>query len=373
MYLKDKITFESKRFVRANGFLRAPATLARVGVQEYIAAELGLTDRNPTDKVRVYRPPEEVFSAESMASFAELPVTDDHPSEMVNAYNAKDYAIGFSGEKVLQRDGMLEATLTIFDANAISKIEQGKVEISNGYESTLVFETGTTPTGETYDAIQTAIKGNHIALVTRGRAGRDCRIADQDKNTNSQELKPMIIDGISFDLSEQATQAVTKVIKAKDAEKQRADAAEGALAELKAAHKAELDKAIALADDYKSKILDAAALDKMIADRVAELEQVRKVAPDLDTAGKSIAELKREAVKKAIPSLADSASDAYVQARFDILLEDRSTEADPIAQALSQQLTAPVVDAESYKSPSQLAREKYIERNRNAWNKAGAK
>jgi len=47
----------------------------------------------------------------------------------------------------------------------------GKVELSNGYTSEIEFKAGKTNDGFEYDAIQTDIKGNHIAIVDKARCG----------------------------------------------------------------------------------------------------------------------------------------------------------------------------------------------------------
>ena len=136
MYIKDRINLtDSQRKYTDEGFLIVPARIARTGIQEYLAMEMGLEDRNPMDIIKVYRPKEEVFSDESLASFANKIMTDNHPSELVNADNAKKYQIGFSGPEVTV-DGIYAKTmLYVTTSDAIKKIEQGKVELSNGYQS----------------------------------------------------------------------------------------------------------------------------------------------------------------------------------------------------------------------------------------------
>lgn len=59
--------------------------VARTGTQEYMPEELGLG--SGASPVPVYRPEEEVFSPETIASFEGMPVTNDHPPDSVNAGN----------------------------------------------------------------------------------------------------------------------------------------------------------------------------------------------------------------------------------------------------------------------------------------------
>lgn len=64
------------------------------------------------------------------------------------------------------------------DASAIELIETKKMdEISASYWYKAVMESGIY-NGEEYDGIMTDIHGNHVALVTRGRIGRDAVISD---------------------------------------------------------------------------------------------------------------------------------------------------------------------------------------------------
>jgi len=74
MYIQDRLNLPTERTYTEEGFLRVPARISRTGTQTYLAAELGLKDREPTDLIVAYRPPEEVFDPESLASFAAKPV-----------------------------------------------------------------------------------------------------------------------------------------------------------------------------------------------------------------------------------------------------------------------------------------------------------
>lgn len=146
------------------GGAKVGARLSRIGVQEY---------HDGTGKViREYRPPEQVFDEKSLATFITSTVTDGHPEE-VTPQNWKALAVGF----VLNphRDGRyVAADLVIQDAATLKKIDAGDlVEISCGYSTDLVMQSGTSPDGERYDAVQTALRINHVALgpSSWGRAG----------------------------------------------------------------------------------------------------------------------------------------------------------------------------------------------------------
>lgn len=165
----------------SDGYLAVRAKAARIGVQDYLASELGAPSSfKPTDTVRVYRDAAEVFAADSVRSFIGRPITNDHPREAVTSANWRDHARGTVMGAM--RDGdYLAFDLVLMDSASIKAVEDGKRELSNGYQCSLDWTAGTTPDGQAYDARQIGIKGNHVALVDKGRAGPDCAIKDGQK------------------------------------------------------------------------------------------------------------------------------------------------------------------------------------------------
>lgn len=196
---------------RADGTLLVEGVLTRSGVFVYQDAAGG--------ERREYRPPDEVFKADSMGSFEQVPLTDNHPGELVTAENFKKYVIGSVGSP--RRDGnRLVASIGISDATTIAKVEAGKQELSCGYLVEVVNEPGVSPEGERYDAIQRAIVGNHVALVDVARAGREARVrmdgvsgaafmvrADAAQGESTMKVR---IDGVEYDVTEQVAQAIAK-------------------------------------------------------------------------------------------------------------------------------------------------------------------
>lgn len=170
-----------------DGYMVAVARIARTGVQRYRAAELGLVDRAADAVVRVYRPAEEVFAPDAMASLAHRPMTIDHPSEPVTAANWKQHAIGATGGDVARDGDTVRVPLTLMDAAAIADVQAGKRELSVGYSCELVIEDGTTPEGEPYDAVQRSIRGNHVAVCASARGGPRLRIGDEDATRETIE------------------------------------------------------------------------------------------------------------------------------------------------------------------------------------------
>ena len=160
--------------------------VARSGTQLYLPAELGLPPGAAPDPVPVYRPEGEVFSPACMASFEGKPVTEDHPDlpEGVSAENIRLYQKGHA-QNIRRGKGaqgnLLLADLVITDPETIRHIRDGKREISCGYTYTLAEENGR--------YVQRDIRGNHIAVVDRGRAGARVRINDSERS-NQPMKKP---------------------------------------------------------------------------------------------------------------------------------------------------------------------------------------
>lgn len=171
---------QSSRIYLDNGFLRVSGKAARTGVYQYIAKELGLTDRNPADIVNVYRPEEEVFNDASIQSYYNVDVTNDHPKSMVDAESFRTTSVGHVVSA--KQDGdFVDVDLIVKDQKAIKDIETGKTQLSPGYTAVYVEEKGVAPSGENYDFKQTAIDVNHVAIVARGRGGMQVKLNDHDK------------------------------------------------------------------------------------------------------------------------------------------------------------------------------------------------
>ncbi|MCP4566983.1 MAG: DUF2213 domain-containing protein, partial [FCB group bacterium] len=165
------------------GFLTAEVTLARTGVQQYYGFELGLLDR-ALELIGVYRPPEEVFHPESIKSFANLVVTDDHPKDFVSVKNVKKLQMGSVSDVKKKDEAHLGGLVTITDAKQIIKAKDGKNEVSVGYHRDLIPEVGE-DSGKKYEFVMRNIRANHLAIVDAGRCGAACKLTlDSKKESN---------------------------------------------------------------------------------------------------------------------------------------------------------------------------------------------
>ncbi|RKK03321.1 DUF2213 domain-containing protein [Pseudoroseomonas wenyumeiae] len=142
--------------VTKEGWFRDDPILTRAGIFTYRLANGQVR--------REYRPPEEVFNADSLASLRGVPVTLGHPGTVT-----ADAPRGIIGTVLTagRRDGdNLRAEIIIHNPKAIG----GHREISLGYNVKLD-ETPGAIKGERYDAVQRRITYNHCAIVAQGRAG----------------------------------------------------------------------------------------------------------------------------------------------------------------------------------------------------------
>lgn len=351
MIVTDRLTLGEPKYTR-EGYMAVRAKSARTGVYDYLGIEVDPTGTKfaATDTVKVYRAPDEVFDARAVHSFLMKPITDNHPSEAVTAGNWASKARGVVAGAI--RDGdYLAFDLILMDKSLIDQVKSGKRELSNGYMADVAFVDGVAPDGTAYQAVQKSIIGNHVAVVDKGRAGSECRIADaafcaaapDGLNLNFGDRKPMtktiVFDGISIEVTDQAAQAIDK-LQAQNA-KLTADMATAAADHAKTLATADAAKAKAEAerDAAQGKIMDDAAIDARVAVR-ADLIATAKAIHDADYTGKTDAEI-RKIVVTAKGIVVDGKPDAYVDARFDILAEDAKSDAGMRANISRVSTTAP--------------------------------
>ena len=345
MQLFDAVTLGEPRLTRA-GYLVADAKIARTGIQLYAGKEVDPENKQGhRDRaiVRVYRPESEVFSTEALASFAHCPITNDHPTEAVSAANWKGLSVGITGNEIARDGDYIRVPMVVMDSAAVAAWKDGKRELSCGYESKIVFDAGTTPDGEAYDAIQTNIRGNHLAIVARGRAGSECRIGDQDapdRGRNSASLnhgdrhmtlKTITVDGLPVETTDAGIAAIEKLRGLLTV----ADAARTTAVTDHAKALADKDKALAEKDDeidkLKKKVVEGPALDALVSDRAAVITKAKALKADVVTDGKSIEDIKRDVLGDAVK---DKSTD-YVDAAWDLKAADTTN--DSVRDAIRHQ------------------------------------
>lgn len=368
----------------SSGYLVADCRVARTGIQEYHGSEVGMPDRQ---LVKVYRPPEEVFQRDSLASFAFRPVTIDHPDEDVSPETWKRDAVGSVGNDIVREGGFVRVPLILMDKRAIEAVASGKREISMGYTCRLDFASGVSPDGQSYDAIQRDIRINHCAIVDAGRAGPQCKIGDRVTSPSprqTQETKVMaksvIIDGRPTEVSDgvaayitslegRAAAADQKLGGVLDDLKKLVPDVTSQLATLRADNEAK-DKALAdakkQAEEAQSKVLSDADLAKIVATRADLNDKGRKIA-GVEIGDKSPNDYRRAVVAKKLGDAAvKDRSDEYVLAQFDMLAASEGTGADGVRDVFAGGVQAAA-------SSSDKARDNYLKGLDAAWKGAAAK
>jgi hypothetical protein len=285
------------------GYLRVWCKAARVGTQLYT--------RGDGAQVREYRPEEEVAKPESLASFGMKAVTMGHPPVLLDSGNTKLHQVGHAGSAVRFNDGFVEVALLITDKDAIERIQRGDAqEVSAGYRVDFDPTPGVTPQGESYDGIQRNIRVNHIAVVPKGRAGRDVRlildscdrndaIAWDENPSNSPviSMARITLDGLDLELPAETAGAVQSF--AKEAERAKADLQskldsqeeqiqavvtenEETLGRLDAALERieELEKQIADSAEAADQRDDAAEINEAVNHRLATLDKFAPILPE---------------------------------------------------------------------------------------------
>lgn len=160
----------------SEGYLFVPGVLARDGVLEYRRADGSIR--------RELRLPETNRDPATLQSFASLPVTIEHPPELVNANNTDRYSVGQVDPEVLYEEkvpgkGFVSAVVRLFQSRGVNAARNDAKELSVGYTIELDETPGVWTDPETgqrlrYDAIQKTVRGNHLALTRKARAGPEC-------------------------------------------------------------------------------------------------------------------------------------------------------------------------------------------------------
>lgn len=350
--------------VTKQGFLRADGYATRVGVFEY---------RLPSGAIqREYRPQEEVFKADSLESLANVPLTNDHPPEMVTADNAMQYSVGSTGDKAEQDGIFVKTALTIHDAAAIKAVkDKAKAQLSCGYTCDLEMQAGEFE-GVRYDAIQRNIIYNHLALVPVGRAGPEARV-HMDSTEGRMVVEPRLenpkgepmpmakikIDSVEYEIPEGVAKVVADKI----------DAA-AALQKQHEELKAKLDTAAGELEAKKTEIEQI----KKAAHKKDDCLGIAKARLELEAKGKAVLgadekldamddmALKKAMVKKLKPELnLDGVSEDFLNG---FLVNISTAKNDSLPEDLANHYQD---SAANSGSKFQTARQKMIQEARDGW------
>lgn len=175
----------SDTYFTPEGYLIDNPILTRVGIFEYHNADGSVR--------RELRLPEEVFAAESLASYKGKPVILTHEAGLVDVENVQQEHIGTILSEGIQDGDNVRAQIVIHDAESL---DYGLRELSLGYTQT-PDETPGVWNGQPYDAIQRNIQINHLALVEKARAGEQARLNIDGEEQGGNQMSKARKDGLT--------------------------------------------------------------------------------------------------------------------------------------------------------------------------------
>ena len=261
------------------GYLVDHPILTSCGIFEYT---------NPDGSVRrELRLPEYVFDEESLKTYKGKPIIITHDAGVVDKNNVDREQVGTILSEGTRDGEDVRAEIIIHDTDAMKK--SGLKELSLGYNLVLLEEPGVW-NGEHYDAIQTQIVINHLAIVASARAGEQARlnIDSSEKNLLRGGKKMKIkntrrIDGESL-TPEELEQAI-KEYKAKRAE-EAVDSEEEVVEDVNSDDDAQEEEAVSADEDD----VQEGSTPEDIAQLVKDRKDRRDNEPQDEDAKKVIAE-----------------------------------------------------------------------------------
>lgn len=169
----DSIRLDRKdsTYFTEEGYLVDHPVLTSCGIFEYV---------NPDGSIRrELRLPKYVFDEESLKTYRGKPIIITHDAGVVDKNNVDKEQIGTILTDGYSDGNDVRAEIIIHDTDAMK--DSGLKELSLGYNLDLIEEPGEYE-GEHYDAIQTNIVINHLAIVASARAGEQARLNIDEKD-----------------------------------------------------------------------------------------------------------------------------------------------------------------------------------------------
>ena len=160
------------------GFLHDTPIVTSTGIFEY-----GLPDGGVRRELRL---PEHVFDKKSLASYAGKPVIITHEAGSIDKDNVMKEIVGTILSEGFQDGSDVRCKVVIHDIDKVKKTPYR--ELSLGYNLDLIEEPGEW-NGEPYDAIQTNIRINHLAIVESARAGEQAHLNLDGKKVELDDKK----------------------------------------------------------------------------------------------------------------------------------------------------------------------------------------
>lgn len=205
MYAYETLAFDrgSVREKDRNGFLHVKISpLTRVQVAPYYGREIPGFEELGLQRDKIYygyRPEEELKKESTINSVNGIPIQLRHHADFADN-PAKETRIGATGTEATYKSPFLMNSLHFFDKKAIDLIESDAMkELSLAYRYKPDFKSSGEINGQKYDFTMRDLSGNHLALVEKGRAGREVLVYDENPNSQGGIMDNLALDSMGFD------------------------------------------------------------------------------------------------------------------------------------------------------------------------------
>lgn len=318
---------KGEAIVSEEGYIRANAIVTRTGIFVY---------QNFDGSIRKeLRHPDDVWDKDSIKSMEMIPVTNGHPREkMVTVDNFKQLAIGYTGQTIEKDGDYVMSNFVITDKQGVDAVVKfGRKELSLGYMVDLD-ETPGIYNGEHYDAKQTNIRYNHLAIVDKARAGKEARIALDSfdaveiLNGDLKMTKKIKIDEDEYLVEENVASHIAKLEEDLKNLQDERDRVENEIKMIRD----KLEETLVDRDNLKETVtendkkMDAQSFQKAVKERV-ELESHAKQFLSANTKLDSMTneQIKKEVIKSVRKTVnVDGKSEVYIDGMFDSIIHDKS-------------------------------------------------
>jgi len=358
--------------ITQEGYLKANPVVTRTGIFLYQNSDGSIR--------RELRHPDDVFERASLDTLSMIPITNMHPDQgFVNSENSKQLKVGSTGQQIEPDGKFVRVPVVINDDEAVKTVKDGTRELSLGYDTDLVMDPGVYD-GEPYDARQTNIRYNHLAIVDFARAGSRAKISLDSKdaiqltgdisaqkhrrNDMSEKLVQINLDGLSY-------QGSPEVAKALEAAKTKNDSISKEL-ETEKSEKSALQAKFDTQEEELKKLKKVDVNDlirKGVSERVKLVESAKSHLDEEEVKkldSMSDKEIKLAVIAKHTDADMEGKDDVYIDSRFDAYIELGSKKEDGIKDQ-RQKIKTDSAGKKDDRVDSNAAREKMIENLHNAW------
>lgn len=329
MTIKDLRRWDQGEVTKAEetreGFLDVRANVTRTGVFAY---------SNLDGSVRFeLRHPEDVFNGDSLGSLKMIPMTLQHPVDLVvTKDNSEQLMEGFTGESVEPNGKFVTVNFRVTNKKAIDAINSGIVQLSLGYtldveEIPGVFE------GERFDARQRNIRYNHLAIVDAARAGPEARIlldsmtrtdSIQDKSNKPPKERPMAkitIKNIDYEVPAEAANAFAEAV-------QKGDSLQKDLSTSKSELETTMGKldGVTLENKTLKESNNDEAINKAVDAKMVLLAEASNHVDTKDLVDLSPVDIKKKVIMSKFPeSKLDGKSEEYIDGQYEIAVKSQAS------------------------------------------------